>query len=87
MPECSKENEFVRENVKTEITEQVIRAKLSKRRHLVLQNVIDASYLKSLQKLLEDLFEAQVLVYNGGSACSYKAEQQHHSPHISRRTG
>ena len=35
MPKSSKENAFVRENVKKEITEQVIRAKLSKRRHLV----------------------------------------------------
>jgi hypothetical protein len=59
---------FVRSNVKAEICKQVIRCKLSKRRHLVLTEAIDPSYLDSLFPTLVQLFEPQHVTYNGGIA-------------------
>ena len=56
---------FVRP-VRKEICQQVVRCKLSKRRHLVLKEAIDPVYLESLFPTLLELFDPQHVTYNGG---------------------
>jgi hypothetical protein len=57
-----------RQEIKKEITKRVIRCKLSKRRHLVLKEVIRPSYLDSIFPSLLKLFDPQKVNYNGGIA-------------------
>jgi hypothetical protein len=59
---------FVRLQVKKEISQQVIRSKLKKRRHLMLSQVIDDEYLQSLFPKLLQHFSPQPVQYNGGRA-------------------
>jgi hypothetical protein len=59
---------IVREGVRKEICKQVIRKKLSKLRHLVIEKGISSEYLDSLFPRLLELFEAQKVIYNGGIA-------------------
>lgn len=59
---------FVRPHVKQEIAKQVIRCKLSKRKHLVLKEVIDTVYLDELFPTLLSMFQPQTVTYNGGIA-------------------
>ena len=57
-----------RPNVTTEITKQVIRKKLLKQRHLVVQQGIDPAYLDSIFPKILELFKPQTVYYNGGIA-------------------
>ena len=51
------------------IAKSVIRAKLSKRRHLVLSRAISPEYLDSLMpNIVTSLFQPQTVTYNGGVA-------------------
>ncbi len=63
-------NNIVREGVKTkEIPKGVIRKKLSKMRHLVVQNAISTPYIESLfSEYILPLFQPQTVTYNGGVA-------------------
>ena len=58
--------DFVRAGLKEEIAKQVIRKKLAKLRHLVLEKAISSEYLDSLFPRLLQLFRPQPVVYNGG---------------------
>jgi hypothetical protein len=59
---------IVREGVRKEITQQVLRRKLSKLRHLVVHQGINPSYLDSLFPQLLEHFDPQTVHYNGGIA-------------------
>jgi hypothetical protein len=59
---------FVRSEIKTVITKQVIRKKLVKMRHLLVSKAFDPDYLDSLFPRLIALFNPQTVVYNGGIA-------------------
>ncbi|CAB9502341.1 expressed unknown protein [Seminavis robusta] len=59
---------FVRSGVKEEIAKQVVRKKLAKLRHLILEKAISPEYLDSLFPPLLQLFHPQPVVYNGGIA-------------------
>ena len=55
--------------IQKEIPKGVIRKKLSKMRHLVIQNAIQTAYLESIfQHYILPLFEPQTVTYNGGIA-------------------
>ncbi|KAL9186042.1 hypothetical protein ACHAXT_005280 [Thalassiosira profunda] len=57
------------DDVQRQITKGVVRAKLSKRRHLVLPRAISPAYLDELMPaIVADLFEPQTVTYNGGVA-------------------
>ena len=62
------DNSFVRENVQQEIVRQVVRQKLRKQRHLVLEKAIRPEYLDKLFPRLLELFKPQTVYYNGGIA-------------------
>jgi len=62
------ENLFVRAYVKEEISKLVLRKKLAKQRHLVLDRAIEPSYLDSLFPEMLKLFDPQTVTYNGGIA-------------------
>eukprot|EP00581_Thalassiosira_minuscula_P017881 CAMPEP_0183727806 /NCGR_PEP_ID=MMETSP0737-20130205/26466_1 /TAXON_ID=385413 /ORGANISM="Thalassiosira miniscula, Strain CCMP1093" /LENGTH=280 /DNA_ID=CAMNT_0025959539 /DNA_START=32 /DNA_END=874 /DNA_ORIENTATION=+ len=52
-----------------QISKGVLRAKLSKRRHLVIPRAISPTYLEGLMPpIVADLFEPQTVTYNGGVA-------------------
>lgn len=61
---------IVREGVKTkEIPKGVLRKKLSKMRHLVVQNTISKLYIEALfSEYILPLFQPQTVTYNGGVA-------------------
>ena len=59
---------FVRPTVQQEIVRQVVRAKLSKKKHLVLEKAISPAYLDELFPKLLELFSPQTVYYNGGIA-------------------
>ena len=60
---------FVRPNVRKEICQQVVRCKLAKRRHLVLNQAFDPQYLEDhLFPTLLERFAPQHVTYNGGVA-------------------
>jgi len=59
---------FVRSNLKKEISQQVVRKKLAKLRHLVLKQAISPEYLDSLFPSLLEHFDPQHVIYNGGIA-------------------
>ena len=51
------------------ITKGVLRAKLAKRRHLVVPQAISPTFLDTLMpRIVTDLFEPQNVTYNGGVA-------------------
>jgi hypothetical protein len=55
--------------VNKQITKGVVRAKLNKRRHLVIPGAISSSYLDELMPpIVTDLFQPQTVTYNGGIA-------------------
>ncbi|KAL7429669.1 hypothetical protein ACHAXH_003067 [Discostella pseudostelligera] len=55
--------------IHTQIVKGVVRAKLSKRRHLVLPRAISPDYLDTLMPaIVTNLFEPQTVTYNGGVA-------------------
>lgn len=58
--------DIVRSDVWAEITKQVIRCRLAKKRHLVLRQAIAPPYLDSLFPELLKLFDPQTVYYNGG---------------------
>jgi len=60
--------DFVRQTIYKEISSQVIRCKLSKLRHLVLNEAISKDYLDNLFPLMLPLFAPQTVHYNGGIA-------------------
>ena len=56
-------------DIQKQITKGVVRAKLSKRRHLVIPQAISPTYLDTLMpSIVTDLFEPQTVTYNGGIA-------------------
>ena len=56
-------------DIQKQITKGVVRAKLSKRRHLVLPAAISPSYLDTLMpEIVTNLFQPQTVKYNGGVA-------------------
>ena len=59
---------IVRRDVKKEICKQVLRKKLSKQRHLVLNEAIVPAYLDSIFPEILRLFHPQTVNYNGGIA-------------------
>ncbi|GKZ00637.1 hypothetical protein MPSEU_001015900 [Mayamaea pseudoterrestris] len=59
---------FIRPNLQSEITKQVIRKKLFKQRHLIIEKAIDPAYLDSLFPQIIRLFTPQTVYYNGGVA-------------------
>ena len=61
-------HEFVRSGLKEEIAKQVVRKKLAKLRHLVLEKAIAPEYLDSLFPKLLEHFDPQTVTYNGGIA-------------------
>lgn len=61
-------NDIVRSGLKEEIAKQVVRKKLAKLRHLVLEKAFSPEYLDSLFPSLLEHFEPQRVVYNGGIA-------------------
>jgi hypothetical protein len=62
------ESSFVRSTVKVEINKGVIRQKLKKQRHLVVERAIDPAHLDSIFPALLKLFRPQTVIYNGGIA-------------------
>ena len=62
------EPSFVRPTVQQEIVRQVLRQKLRKQRHVVLEKAIDPDYLDELFPKLLKLFKPQTVYYNGGIA-------------------
>ena len=55
--------------INSQIIKSVVRAKLSKRRHLVLTQAISPTYLDSLMPdIVTSLFQPQTVTYNGGIA-------------------
>ena len=67
-PDENADASFVRSGLKTEIAKQVLRKKLAKLRHLVLQEAISPAYLDSLFPDLLKHFNPQQVTYNGGIA-------------------
>ena len=59
---------FVRSGLKDEIAKQVVRKKLAKLRHLVLEKAVAPEYLDSLFPKLLERFHPQTVIYNGGIA-------------------
>lgn len=59
---------LVRANVVPEITKQVVRRKLARQRHCVIEKGIDPTYLDEIFPLLLQHFQPQHVVYNGGVA-------------------
>lgn len=59
---------FLSPTVYRDITKQVIRCKLAKRRHLVLPRAIDPTYLDHIFPSILALFQPQTVTYNGGIA-------------------
>lgn len=59
---------FVRSDVPKEINRQVLRRKLARQRHCIIEQAIDASYLDELFPVLRKLFHPQTVNYNGGIA-------------------
>lgn len=59
---------FVRKELTKEIVRRVVRQKLRKQRHLVLEKAISADYLDQLFPKLLELFKPQTVIYNGGIA-------------------
>jgi hypothetical protein len=59
---------FVRSAVKIEINKGVIRQKLQKQRHLVVERAIDPEHLDLIFPSLLKLFRPQTVMYNGGIA-------------------
>jgi len=56
-------------DIQKQITKGVVRAKLSKRRHLVLPAAISPAYLDTLMPdIVTNLFQPQTVKYNGGVA-------------------
>ncbi|KAL3794647.1 hypothetical protein HJC23_010075 [Cyclotella cryptica] len=56
-------------DVHSQIVKNVVRAKLAKRRHLVLTRAISPEYLDALMPpIVTSLFQPQVVTYNGGIA-------------------
>ena len=60
--------DIVRQGLQEEIAKCVVRQKLAKRRHLVLQSAFSSEYLDSLFPSLLKLFNPQKVMYNGGIA-------------------
>lgn len=59
---------FVRPTVQQEIVRHVVRQKLRKQRHAVLEKAIDPDYLDELFPKLLEFFKPQTVFYNGGIA-------------------
>jgi hypothetical protein len=59
---------IVRPNIQKDICKEVIRCKLSKRRHLVLKEGINPMYLKEIFPSILANFKPQHVQYNGGIA-------------------
>jgi hypothetical protein len=56
-------------DVHSQIIKRVLRAKLAKRRHLVLTRAISPAYLDELMpQIVSNLFQPQAVTYNGGVA-------------------
>ena len=56
-------------DIQKQITKGVVRAKLSKRRHLVIPAAISPAYLDTLMpEIVTNLFQPQTVKYNGGVA-------------------
>ena len=56
-------------DIQKQITKGVVRAKLSKRRHLVIPAAISPAYLDTLMpEIVTNLFQPQTVKYNGGIA-------------------
>ena len=66
-PDVTKQN-IIRRNVEKEIPKGVLRKKLAKMRHLVIEKGIEPSYLDSLFPQILELFDPQTVDYNGGIA-------------------
>jgi len=66
-PDVTKQN-MIRRNVEKEIPKKVLRKKLAKMRHLVIEKGIEPSYLDSLFPQILELFDPQTVEYNGGIA-------------------
>jgi hypothetical protein len=58
----------VKDGIAKEITRGVIRAKLAKMRHLVVQRGIQPAYLDSIMPAIINNFNPQTVTYNGGVA-------------------
>lgn len=65
---CDDSNIISRPEVTKEITKGVLRKKLSKMRHLVIKKGIQSNYLDLLFPKILDLFDPQIVDYNGGVA-------------------
>lgn len=63
-----KEEHIVRKSAIQEITKGVIRKKLAKQRHLVIEKCINTNYLDSLFPQILQNFQPQTVTYNGGIA-------------------
>jgi hypothetical protein len=63
-----KEEHIVRKSAIQEITKGVIRKKLAKQRHLVVEKCINTNYLDSLFPQILQNFQPQTVTYNGGIA-------------------
>jgi hypothetical protein len=59
---------FVRPTILNEINKQVVRRKLARQRHCIIEQGIQPDYLDSLFPPLLELFEPQSVQYNGGIA-------------------
>lgn len=59
---------FVRSTVYKEISKQVIRRKLARQRHCIIEQAISPQYLDALFPQLLKLFHPQAVNYNGGIA-------------------
>lgn len=59
---------FVRSTIIPEINKQVLRRKLARQRHCVIEQGIQPQYLEELFPRLLDLFAPQTVHYNGGIA-------------------
>eukprot|EP00557_Chaetoceros_sp_GSL56_P007281 CAMPEP_0176489728 /NCGR_PEP_ID=MMETSP0200_2-20121128/7461_1 /TAXON_ID=947934 /ORGANISM="Chaetoceros sp., Strain GSL56" /LENGTH=238 /DNA_ID=CAMNT_0017886925 /DNA_START=52 /DNA_END=768 /DNA_ORIENTATION=+ len=59
---------IVRPGIDQEINKGVLRKKLGKMRHLVIEKGIDPTYLDSIFPKILDLFNPQTVQYNGGIA-------------------
>lgn len=65
---CSSASGMAKDGVAKEITRGVIRAKLAKRRHLVIQQGIRPAYLDGIMPAIIENFHPQTVTYNGGIA-------------------
>lgn len=59
---------IVRTDVEREINRGVLRKKLGKMRHLVIEKGIDPAYLDSIFPKILEFFDPQIVEYNGGVA-------------------